>query len=332
MIAINIKTVFATAGLLRESLQSQVLELLRSTYAESTQATYRTHLRSYSAFCQALQVPLVPAQPQIVALYAALLSRSIRYTSVSQYLNIISLLHKSLELQSPVDNFLVKSVLRGIKNTIGYQPTIKMPITPRILYKILENLDLSTIVDSCVWQACLIMFFGLLRKSNLVGQHKVLRQECVLKTDSIELVIRSSKTRKKFVGAPRILSLPRFPGHPLCPVSAIVNYITKTSNCPLSSPLCSIPIGSGKYKCLDHKNIVNVVRKSVTPDEAASLSCHSFRRGGASFMYEIGMSTESIRLHGDWVSDCYKRYIITDSAVLSRKSVQSMQQGLLTMI
>ena len=38
-------------------------------------------------------------------------------------------------------------------------------------------------------------------------------------------------------------------------------------------------------------------------------SSHSFRRGGATFAFQTGVSPELIQLHGDWASDSYKQYL-----------------------
>lgn len=321
---------YALSGSLRSSLQMDVLGLLKSTYAESTKATYKCHLKAYSSFCSVLGVPLVPADPRLVALYAALLSRTLRYNSIVGYLNIISILHKSFDLKSPLDSFLVKCVMKGIKNTIGHEPSIKLPITPEILYKMLEILDMNKVEDACIWMTSLIMFFGLLRKSNVVGVHKVLRQDCHFTDNSVELTIRSSKTRNRHLDIPRVMSLPRFKGHCLCPVAALVNYIGKTPDLPKNAPLCSVPSVGKKCKFvpLNYKSIVTVIRKSVPVGQEGSFSTHSFRRGGASYMFKIGLSTDTIRLLGDWRSEAYQRYIVPDSAVLSFRAISMMQQSL----
>ena len=315
-------------GILRNSLEAEVLNILKSTYAESTKSSYKTHLKSYSAFCSVLGVPLVPADPQLISLYAVLLARSLQYKSIPQYLNIISLLHKSLDMPSPLDSFIVKSTLRGIKNTIGHEPTIKLPVTPEILYKILNNLKLNVISDACVWMACIIMFYGLLRKSNVVGPHKILRKDCKFTNESIQLIIRSSKTRNKHTDIPRTLSLPRFKDHSLCPVAAILNYLRLTTEIPLSAPLCALPKSGGKFSTLTYKSITDVLREAVPTDQASSYATHSFRRGGASYMFSIGMSVETIRLMGDWRSNAYQRYISIDSSLLSHNSVSIMQKNL----
>jgi integrase len=45
---------------------------------------------------------------------------------------------------------------------------------------------------------------------------------------------------------------------------------------------------------------------------AALYTGHSFRRGGATYAFRIGISGEVIQLMGDWKSDAYKRYIEFD--------------------
>ena len=136
-------TMYVLPGSVSASLSSDLIACLKHTYAESTKACYRTHLKSYSSFCTVLGIPLVPAEPHYVALYSILLARTLKYGSITQYLNIISLLHKSLDVASPLSSFLVQSTLRGIKHTIGHEPSVKLPVTPVILSNMLNNLDLS---------------------------------------------------------------------------------------------------------------------------------------------------------------------------------------------
>ena len=57
------------------------------------------------------------------------------------------------------------------------------------------------------------------------------------------------------------------------------------------------------------------------------IACHSFRRGSASFFCNaIGVSSESIKLMGDWKSSCYSVYI--DNNVKTRlEIVRRMQEN-----
>ena len=43
-------------------------------------------------------------------------------------------------------------------------------------------------------------------------------------------------------------------------------------------------------------------------------SCHSFRRGGASFGFELGMTIIDIKQRGDWASNAVQEYIFVTEA------------------
>jgi hypothetical protein len=49
--------------------------------------------------------------------------------------------------------------------------------------------------------------------------------------------------------------------------------------------------------------------------DQTKFSCHSLRRGGATFSFECGVSADQIKLRGDWKSNSYQEYL-----VLSRES------------
>jgi hypothetical protein len=52
--------------------------------------------------------------------------------------------------------------------------------------------------------------------------------------------------------------------------------------------------------------------------KSGDYSAHSFRRGGASYAFSLGLSPLQIKLRGDWSSDAYERYIfISTGAVMS---------------
>lgn len=53
--------------------------------------------------------------------------------------------------------------------------------------------------------------------------------------------------------------------------------------------------------------------------EVSRYSGHSFRRGGASFALECGISSDFIQSQGDWKSDAYKLYI--DPSIQYRQDI-----------
>ena len=50
---------------------------------------------------------------------------------------------------------------------------------------------------------------------------------------------------------------------------------------------------------------------------------HSFRRGGATWAYKVGLPVDTIRMLGDWRSSAFQAYIALDEGQL-RSAVASM--------
>ena len=124
--------------------------------------------------------------------------------------------------------------------------------------------------------------------------------------------IKWSKTNQ-FGSRLQKIPLTAIPGSVLCPVSAYTHMI---SLCPA--------------KDIDPAFCINIINKRVVPLLYAQLqhrlksliaktgrdpnlfSSHSFRRGGCSWAFKLGVPTNLIQHHGDWLSDCYKNYLAFD--------------------
>ena len=78
-------------------------------------------------------------------------------------------MHKELGLSNPLsDNWFLKSLLTGIKRIKGNGIKQKLPITLNILRGIFYLLNMNYSYDATFWAVCLVMFFGLFRKSHLL--------------------------------------------------------------------------------------------------------------------------------------------------------------------
>ena len=66
------------------------------------------------------------------------------------------------------DDITVKLALRGAARRLSHTPKQAQPITPRMLFKFRNLLDLSTPADSTYWALFLMTFFMFMRKSNMV--------------------------------------------------------------------------------------------------------------------------------------------------------------------
>ena len=275
------------------------------TFADSTKKTYRTHLNSYLEFCDLLDIVPVPASERTVAQYAAYLARRLKPSSVKQYLNIVRILHLECGEPHPYkESWLVNSTLKGIEKCKGCAPQRKSPITPEILLLIRRGLNLSKINDCVFWAACLVLFFGLLRKSNLFQDDgkfdpakQLTRDSFIIVANSVTIQITWSKTIQR--GEKTLsIKLPVMIDHPLCPSAAVINMLHMLGVAPPQSQ--AFPIAGSSF---------NKRLRALTSSAVGDFSSHSFRRGGATWALSCGVPGEVVKLMGDWASSCYLRYL-----------------------
>lgn len=302
-------------------LQREVEFYKGQCWAANTKNAYRTHRKAYLKFCQLLRLPPVPASSQQLCMYAAYLARRLKFNSVKQYMNVIRLLHVEWGLPNPlIDDFHLTATLRGIRRHLGDKVCRKVPITPQLLLHLLHKLDLSTSRDANVWAAALLMFFGLLRRSNVVvssaGSFNPLlhlrRRDIVFTHSGVRLCIRWSKTRQ-FRTNEVLLQLPRIKDHPLCPTQATFHACSLSPTAPLDGPAL-VATASEAHRPLVAKSFVLVVQESLADVcHPKDIGGHSFRRGGACWAYANNIDVDAIRQLGDWRSNAYTSYIICDN-------------------
>ena len=164
-------------------------------------------------------------------------------------------------------------------------------------------------------------FYGFLRKSTLLPISPVTPGDaCLLKKDlvfqnsySFKLFIRRTKTIQN---NERILVLPyeQCPGSPVCPVEAVRNLLYLSPG-DLSLPLFSFK-ENGLVTWWTHTKFTNklrsILRRAGYP--ASLYSCHSFRRGGASLAFKLGLTRTEIKKRGDWRSHAVDEYVILDDS------------------
>jgi hypothetical protein len=160
---------------------------------------------------------------------------------------------------------------------------------------------------NCVfWAACLTMFFGLLRKSNLFGtdsegwkREKHLTRDCVrVSADhcvSVRCVWSKTNQSGERVQCMTLSGLPR--DHPLCPVAAIQEMYRALG--PAAPDSQAFPMTDTAF----NKKFRALLGGSGT------VSSHSLRRGGATWALSCGTPGEIVKLMGDWKSACYLVYL-----------------------
>ncbi|CAG2193334.1 unnamed protein product [Mytilus edulis] len=303
---------------LRARLYSSVQKYKACGWSEGTKRTYRTQLNCFHTFCELLDLALVPFSADNVCLYIAYLVdvKSFKYCTIVNYLNIIKHLHKANGLEEPISgNWQIQKVLNGVRRSIGDAQKGAELMTPRLLLIIKANLDLNSQNDICIWSACLMGFYGLLRPGNFLHSGKYVEhrdiQICDVHYHRNGYVIELQWTKTvQFRERKLNIVLPSIVGHPFCPASAIkelLHFHFKRGAKEDSLLLCNL-----SYQMF----ISRINSILISNDIKQHITGHSFRRGGATWCLRIGMSDSMIKDIGMWKSDAYLRYTEVD---LSRK-------------
>lgn len=305
---------------LERQLDGEVAEFRAHVFASSTRAAYRTHRKSYLQFCFTMGYEPVPASPTLICRYAAFLARRLSSNSIPKYLNVIRLISLEEGYSNPLQgNWRLTSLLSGIKRVKGTSVARKLPITPHILLRIHQLLDLKSPVQLAFWSSSLLLFFGMLRKGNVlvpsrqgfVPSKHLLRSDFYLHQWGLEVRIRWTKTiqfRQRVLSIP----LPSLPsGHPLCPAAALVKYFSFTQGAEAHGPAFVIREG-GTFLPLTYPMFIKQLRHYLSQLglDSHQFAGHSFRRGGASWALHMGLPGDVIQILGDWRSDAYKQYLV----------------------
>lgn len=237
----------------------------------------------------------------------AFLGRSKSYNSVKQYLNIVRVIHLELNLPNPLlANYMVKSVLQGMRRVKGDAQLQKEPFSPEILLRIRSCLQLHSVADAQFWAALLACFFGLMRVGSVcvkslttvVSPHILARKDFSFAALGCCILLRGSKTIQ-FQQRIHQVSLPFFKDHPLCPATAVLGFFNLAGNIPDNFPGFSYTVGG----CL-HILIVNCFRarfQSVLKDLKLCTrvyNTHSLRRGGGTWLLSAGVPLHVINFFG----------------------------------
>ena len=208
---------------------------------------------------------------------------------------------------------MVNFSLKGIQRLKGHCVKQAAPITPELLFKIYQVLDMADTNDVVYWCLFLFAFFLLARKSNLVittlsdlalGKCLV-RDNVKVRDNHLEVTMNWTKTiqfGERSIVAPLI----KIKNSVLCPYTAYMRMI-KVVKADKGDPLFVLNNGKPVSYYLYQKKLRSLL--DVLQLDSSLYSSHSFRRGFATFAFRHNISADNIQILGDWRSEAYKRYI-----------------------
>lgn len=183
--------------------------------AAETRRAYRSDFATFTAYCLAHGEPSLPAAPAIVAAFVSSEAmRGISASIIARRVATIRYAHLLAEHETPTESEAVKSVMRGIRKSIGTEQVKKAPATADIIEKMLNQCPSDALRGKRDRALLALGFAGAFRRSELVALQMADLTET---TDGFRVTIRHSKTDQE--GAGQCISVPH--GNKLRPLKAV---------------------------------------------------------------------------------------------------------------
>ena len=295
-----------------------MLASLRQGFAQGTRRNLATQKQRFLQFCHHFARRPFPASLFTLCLYTQHLSRTVKSVdTILNYLQGIKLIHQIRGLRtSQFEHKILRVLIRGLRRVKRHVVRQALPITPRLLLDMHSVLQLNKIEDVVFWAICLLAFFSVLRKSNLVpnspttfnSRKQLTRADVICGSSSMLIRKRWAKTIQY---GQRALVIPIYSiqGSVLCPVKAYTRMcalVPSHSKAPAFAVPCSKGCSPYTYWRWQGKLKDTLRLIGRNPNKFSS---HSFRRGGATFAFKAGASAEMVKILGDWRSDSFRRYL-----------------------
>ena len=230
----------------------------------------------------------------------------------------IKYLHHTTGNIFPTDSVWLDDTLQGLKRRLKGTPKQVLPINPVILRRMFSFVNLNSNLDVAMWVGFLLAFFTLFRKANLCPRSHQYDPSTVLTRDDVVLdeegervlvFVNYSKTNQY---SQREHCIPRY-------VKLLYSRVRAHEDAPAMS------FSSKGF--VTHKSFTTKLKSWLTRAglDPALFSGHSFRRGGASYLYSVGGSTLMVQVMGDWRSQIFTRYLYL--TLEDRQAAQSLIQS-----
>jgi integrase len=267
----------------------QARDYARKSRSASTVRSYSNDWRDFSDWCRSRNQSALPATPQTVAAYIAAQADSRKAATIQHRLAAISQVHQLRGFESPTKNEIVRTVLKGIRRTLGTAPAEKAPLVAADIREMVGRLP-DTLLGKRDRALLLLGFAGAFRRSELVGLNV---DDVTFAADGLVVTLRRSKTDQE--GQGRKVGIPVLPHSDACPVRAVRAWLDASGI--TSGPLFrSVAVG-GKLltERLSDRAVALVVKRRLPPGkESARFAGHSLRAGFVTSAANGGASVKSI--------------------------------------
>ena len=146
-----------------------------------------SNIRTFLFFCSYFGQQALPVSSETLCYFAELLSLTASFGHIKNVLSSVKYLHAAYNLLYPVNDFGLDATLQGLKRLLARTPFQVLPISPAILRKVHDSMDLTKKKDLAIWCSYLIAFYCLFRKKNVCPESSEPSQEKTLRRKHIEI-------------------------------------------------------------------------------------------------------------------------------------------------
>ena len=269
----------------------------------------------------------MPAAVRDLSMFLELMARSCGYGHIKNVVSGIRYLHHITGYNFPSDSVWLDDTLQGLKRKLKGTPKQVLPIDPVVLRRMFPSVNLKSNSDLTMWVGCLLAFFTLFRKANLCPRDHQFDPATVLTREDVVLdeegqrvlvFVNFSKTNQ-YAHRQHCIPIPRNED-PALDLFKYVQLLYSRVVAHEDAPALSFsPKGFITHRTFTSKLKSWLTKAGLNP---SLYSGHSFRRGGASYLYSIGGSTLMVQVMGDWRSQVFTRYLYL--SMDDRQSAQSL--------
>ena len=250
----------------------------RASRSPATKRAYTHDWQHFQTWCSNNQYSSLPATPETVANYLATLADQGRaVATLTRRIAAISQAHQLAGHPSPTRDERVRTVMKGIKRTIGVAQTQKAPATIEVLRVLIEHIG-EGLLGTRNRALLLVGFAGAFRRSELVSLDV---GDVVFMPAGMVITLRQSKTDQEKEGVKKAIPLGMFPA--TCPVRSLQQWM-QTANItsgPIFRPLDRH--GNIKQQRLTSQSVALVIKRyaALAKLQVTDFAGHSLRAGFA---------------------------------------------------
>ena len=272
-----------------EPTADKAREYARRAKSAQTLRCYATDWKDFTGWCTANALQSLPATPEVVALYISALADKHRASTIQRRLSAISQAHQLRGYDSPTKSEIVRSVIKGIRRTLGVAPVEKSPLIAADIREMVAALP-ETLSGKRDRALLLLGFAGAFRRSELVALNV---EDLEFTNDGLVVILRRSKTDQEGVG--RKIGIPQLSASDACPVSAVRAWLAATA--VTVGPLFrSVALGGvlGTSRLSDRAVATTVKKWLPSGRDVSKFSGHSLRAGFVTSAANGGASVKAI--------------------------------------